>query len=105
MPFNDAVATRYLKHLGETLRFQSSLDYLQSPPDGYQQSPVDLLAELREIQDSVTAGIYRNQYSFEAAVQSLLQRSHDSHLAIFSGIMDTFSFSRYASLPCVDVHY
>ena len=75
-----------------TLQFQSTLAYLKDPPQGYQQPAVDVLQVLGQIQNNVTAGAYKNQYTFEADIQLLVNRMHDSHVTLSSGILDAFSF-------------
>lgn len=94
VPFNAAVATRFLQYYNQTLHFQSSLAYLKTPPTGYQQSAVDLLGGLQKIQNNVTAGVYRNQYAFEADVQTLVQSTHDTHITLYAGAMNAFTFAR-----------
>jgi hypothetical protein len=96
------------------MQFQSTLAYLKNPPPGYQQPAVDILDGLRRIWDNVTAGVYENQYAFEADVQHLVYSAHDAHVNLQGGILSTFSFtSEYAlltasidgkSVPRVYVH-
>jgi Peptidase family S41 len=93
VPFNAAVATRFIEYYNTTLLFQSTLAFLKNPPQGYQQPAVDVLAGLQQIQDNVTAGHYRNQYSFEADLQLLVYSMHDDHVALTSGILSAFSFA------------
>ncbi|KAF2190377.1 hypothetical protein K469DRAFT_746897 [Zopfia rhizophila CBS 207.26] len=92
VPFNAAVATRFIDYYNMTLQFQSTLAYLKDPPQGYQQPPVDVLQVLDQIQGNVTAGNYKNQYTFEADVQLLVNRMHDSHVTLNAGILDALSF-------------
>lgn len=61
VPFNDAVALRFIDYYNTTLQFQSTLSYLKTPPTGYQQPAVDLVAGLQGIKNNVTAGVYKNQ--------------------------------------------
>ncbi|KAH6011513.1 hypothetical protein HBI83_161230 [Parastagonospora nodorum] len=75
-----------------TLQFQSTLAFLKTPPHGYQQPPVDVIEVLGDIQRNITSGVYKKQYSFEADVQLLISRMHDSHVTLSSGIMNAFSF-------------
>ena len=95
VPFNDAVATRFLDYYDQVLQFHSTSAYLKNPPSEYKQPSVDLLGGIQEIKNNVTAGYYRNQYAFEAAVQALLQATHDTHLVLYGGIMSAFTFARY----------
>lgn len=96
VPFNPAVASRFLKYFKDSIQFQSTLTYLKTPPSGYRQQPVDLVKGLDEIQLQIDAGIYRNQYEFEASLQKLIYSAHDDHLSLTAGILGVFSFgTRY----------
>ena len=92
VPFNPAVATRFIKYINDTVQFQSTLAYLREPPSGYQQPAVDIISELAEIQNNVTTQVYQNQYQFEIDVQHLLNRAHDGHLYHRGGITAAFTF-------------
>lgn len=61
VPFNPAVATRFLDYYSDTLQFQSTLSYLKSPPPSYQQPGVDLLKGLEDLKKGVQEGIFPNQ--------------------------------------------
>lgn len=86
------MATRFITYFNMTLQFQSTLAYLKNPPPGYQQPAVDVMQVLDQIQNNITAGNYKNQYSFEAAVHLLVNRMHDAHVTLSAGILDAFSF-------------
>ena len=92
VPFNGAVATRFLQYWNDTLQFQSTLAYLKNPPPSYRQPPVDLLGGLKSIQEAVDGGQFHNEYEFEAALQALVYASHDGHLSLFAGILAAFNF-------------
>ncbi|KAI0479822.1 hypothetical protein F4859DRAFT_477484 [Xylaria cf. heliscus] len=92
VPFNAAIATRFLKYYNDTLSFQSTLSYLKSPPSTYQQPSVDLLGGIQSLQDAVNSGSFANQYEFEVALQLLLINAHDDHLFLNAGILSAFSF-------------
>ncbi|KAI1735463.1 hypothetical protein F4680DRAFT_469992 [Xylaria scruposa] len=92
VPFNPAVATRFLKYYNDTLSFQSTLSYLKNPPSTYQQPSVDLIGGLQSLQDAVNSGSFANQYEFEAALQLLVNNAHDDHLFLNAGILSAFSF-------------
>ncbi|KAK4895057.1 hypothetical protein LTR27_006924 [Elasticomyces elasticus] len=93
IPFNAAVASRFLQYYNDTLQFQSTLAYLKDPPTEYQQPGVDVVGGLQDILDKVNNGYYLNQYAFEADVQSLSQRTHDSHTTLYAGVMNEFTFA------------
>lgn len=92
VPFNTAVATRFITYINDTVQFQSTLAYLREPPAGYQQPAVDILSGLTQIQNNITAQVYKNQYQFEVDVQHLLDGAHDGHMYLRGGIMAAFSF-------------
>lgn len=99
VPFNAAVALRFIDYYNTTMQFQSTLAYLKNPPPGYQQPAVDFLGELGQIRDNVLAGAYKNQYAFEADIQHLVYSAHDAHVNLQAGILSTFSFS--SEMPLV----
>lgn len=104
MPFNAAVATRFIKYYNTTIQFQSTLAYLRDPPEGYQQPAIDVLAGLQQIQHNIDDGKYKNQYAFEAEVQALVYSMHDMHADLSSGVLSAFSFAspRYIVSASVD---
>ncbi|EMR83496.1 putative peptidase s41 family protein [Botrytis cinerea BcDW1] len=93
VPFNPAVASRFISYYNDTLQFQSTLKYLKSPPPSYQQPAVDLIAGLNRIQSAIDEGIFSNQYEFEAALQTLVYAAHDGHVDILAGALSAFSFA------------
>lgn len=103
VPFNAAVATRFIQYWNETFSFQSTLAYLKNPPEGYQQPAVDVLAELQRIQDQVNANSYANQYDFEADFQLLTYALHDSHVYLTSGVLSAFSFASPYEIVSVSI--
>lgn len=103
VPFNDAVATRFIKYINETIQFQSTLGYLKAPPTGYQQPAIDIVSELSQIQANIQSGTYRNQYQFETDVQNVLFRAHDSHLYMSGGVTAAFSFQAPYSITAASV--
>lgn len=103
VPFNAAVATRFVNYLNTTFQFQSTSAYLKNPPIGYQQPSVDIFETLANIQQNVTTGSYANQYSFETDVQSLFYAVHDSHVDLSAGILSTFTFGSLYDIVSVSV--
>jgi hypothetical protein len=92
VPFNSAVALRFIDYYNTTLQFQSTLENLKSPPAEYQRPPVDVVHDLESIGRNVTAGVYRNQYEFEAELHLLVSRMFDTHVWLNAGILSAFSF-------------
>ncbi|KAI1747147.1 hypothetical protein F4782DRAFT_552494 [Xylaria castorea] len=76
VPFNDAVALRFIDYYNTTMQFHSTVSLLPNPPEGYQQPAFDLLKGLASLRDNVTANVYRNQ-----------------HVDLSAGILAAFTFS------------
>lgn len=93
VPFNPAVASRFIQYYNHTLQFQSTSAYLRNPPASYQQSPVDLFKGLEEIQEDIALGRFSNQYAFEATLQRLILSAHDTHLNLVAGVLSAFTFA------------
>lgn len=85
VPFNPAVAVRFLDYYNQTLQFQSNTAYIKNPPPGYQHQPYDVFGELQRIRDDVKHGYYHNQYAFEADLQQVSLHMHDSHVTVYAG--------------------
>lgn len=103
VPFNPAVATRFLTYYNDSLQFQSTLAYLRDPPATYQQPPTDLIAGLNLLQQDVNNGLFPNQYSFEASLQNLVYSSHDAHVQLISGALAPFTFSSPYEIASVSI--
>lgn len=103
MPFNAAVASRFVKYWNETIQFQSTLAYLKNPPEGYQQPAIDVLDELSKIQQRIDSGFYNNQYAFEADFQLLAYALNDGHVALTAGALAAFSFASPYEIVSVSV--
>jgi hypothetical protein len=103
VPFNGAVATRFMQYLYDSVEFQSNLAYLKNPPTTYQQPAVDLLGGLAHIQAKINNGAYANEYEFEAEIQALIYSTHDGHLYLSSGILGLFSFGSQYPIASVSV--
>ncbi|KAI1640957.1 hypothetical protein F4809DRAFT_588177 [Biscogniauxia mediterranea] len=93
VPFNDAVALRFIEYYNTTMQFQSTLAYVKDPPEGYQQPAFDFFGGLEQLKQNVTSGVYKNQYAFEADMQQLVYRVHDTHVDLYAGILSAFSFA------------
>ena len=101
VPFNPAVASRFLKYYNDTLQFQSTLKTLQNPPSSYQQPAVDVLASINRIQQDIDVGNFKNHYAFETALQKVVHAIHDSHVSLLVGISAAFSFGSAYSITSI----
>jgi hypothetical protein len=92
VPFNPAVALRFIRYYNDSIQFHTSHAYTTNPPQGYQQPPANLLKELSHIQNQILESRFPNQYEFEAAVQQAIYMVHDKHLNLKAGILSVFRF-------------
>lgn len=92
IPFNSAVATRFIAWYNQTLQFHTTSAFLKSPPQGYQQPAEDIFGHLQQIKDRIDSKYYRNQYVFEADIFELIRGGHDDHLDLWAGALSQFSW-------------
>ncbi|KAL1642032.1 hypothetical protein SLS58_005620 [Diplodia intermedia] len=104
VPFNPAVALRFIEYYNTTLQFQSTLAYLKDPPEGYRQPPINVATALERIRSAVVSGHYTSQLDFEVDVQRVVYSMHDMHVNLYAGILSVFSFGSpyYISSVSVD---
>lgn len=78
--------------------------YLKTPPAGYQQPAIDVVAKLAEIEDKVRSDFYNNEYAFEQDIYLLTYAAHDAHVDLSAGILSVFTFASpyYISSVSVD---
>ncbi|KAF9880434.1 peptidase S41 family protein [Colletotrichum karsti] len=93
VPFHAPMALRFIDYYNTTMQFHSTLNHLRSPPDGYQQPAFDLPKGLEDLKHDVQAGVFNNQYDFEAALQHLVYSMHDAHVDLHAGVLSAFSFA------------
>ncbi|KAL0934506.1 peptidase s41 family protein [Colletotrichum truncatum] len=93
VPFHEAAALRFIEYYNTTMQFQSTLKHLKNPPEGYQQPAFDLMQGLEDLKRNVTAGVFKNQYDFEATMQYLIYSVHDAHVSLRAGVLSAFSFA------------
>ncbi|KAK8074108.1 hypothetical protein PG994_005007 [Apiospora phragmitis] len=92
VPFNDAVALRFMDYYNQTMQFHTTWSLLKSPPAGYQQPAVDMQQGLADLRNNITAYVYKNQYAFESDLLYLIYQAHDTHVYLSAGVTAAFSF-------------
>ncbi|KAI9654678.1 MAG: hypothetical protein M1821_005885 [Bathelium mastoideum] len=103
VPFDEAVALRFIDYLNTTFQFQSTSAYLKDPPTGYQQPPVDIFQTFQDIKVNVTSGVYKNEYAFELDIQKLIYSIHDAHVDLYAGILSAFTFASPYDIVLVSI--
>lgn len=91
-PFNATVASGFVSYYKDFLQFQSTLVYLKDPSPSYQQPRIDVLASLDALETQVQAGIFKTEYDFEVALQTLIYAIHDAYVSLSAGILSIFTF-------------
>ncbi|KAF2267254.1 hypothetical protein CC78DRAFT_93645 [Lojkania enalia] len=85
VPIDEDAASLTISSLKNMVQFQSTLEYLNNPPEGYFNDPVDIMAGLDDIGNKVDNGEYNNEYDFENDIAELMVKAHDGHLG-FDGM-------------------
>ncbi|KAG4439022.1 hypothetical protein IFR05_005486 [Cadophora sp. M221] len=93
VPIDKEAAIDLIDYLRPYLEFQSTLAWLKDPPESYQQPAVDLMGGLDNITSQISGDTFRNQYEFELAIQQLVHRAHEGHLAMRTPLYNLFSFT------------
>ncbi|KAF2710747.1 hypothetical protein K504DRAFT_429018 [Pleomassaria siparia CBS 279.74] len=79
------------------LQFQSDLSYLKDGIKTHNAEPLDLLAGLDEISQSVRSGLETSEYNVQQRLSSLLRKAGDFHLQWNADIQTPFTFIRRSS--------
>ncbi|KAK8123150.1 peptidase s41 family protein, partial [Apiospora sp. TS-2023a] len=103
VPFNDAVALRFIDYYNQTMQFQTTWSTLKEPPAGYQQPAVDLQQGLADLRNNVTSNVYKNQYAFESDLQYLIYQVHDTHVDLSAGVLAAFTFGSPYSIMSASI--
>lgn len=80
VPLRPLAALATIDGIVKMVQFQSNLAYLENPPDGYDNPPVDILGGLADIRGKALDNEYANQYDFEVEIAALLDSARDGHL-------------------------
>src|SRR5690625_2184675 len=82
VPFKKEDAVRLLDGLSAFWEWQSTVDYLKNPPEGYMLPGTDIFAWLDDIRSKANADQYENEYAFQAEVRDLAVSVHDGHFTL-----------------------
>ncbi|KAH6844535.1 hypothetical protein B0I37DRAFT_312394 [Chaetomium sp. MPI-CAGE-AT-0009] len=99
VPLYRDTALGYVDFLRPLFEWQSTLDDLRDPPEGYLSEGVDLLGGLNDIAAKLhkERGGYKNEFEFLADLYTLTTvRPRDYHFKYVTSIFDLFSFPRPA---------
>lgn len=94
VPLHKDEALKLVESLVPYVEFQSTLEYLKNPPEGYLHPGVDVLGGLSDIADAVKAGEYSSEYDFQTDIQALFMAAQDTHLSFVGDAAGVFKFKR-----------
>ena len=102
MPLDKDTATKYINFLKPLVEWQSTVDYLKEPPQGYLSEGVDLVRGLQDIESALHSGVYQNELDFLLAIRTLVVRARDAHFAADIGLLGgLFTFRRGAAFAAI----
>lgn len=80
-------------------QWQSDMGYYKSPPSSFELGPVDLMAELDKIKETLPH--FNSEFDAQLAIQHLTTRTGNFHFNYRSDILQVFNFMRSASVSTV----
>ncbi|KAB8226000.1 hypothetical protein BDV33DRAFT_229150 [Aspergillus novoparasiticus] len=101
LPFRADIASQLVQYANDMIQFHSTLAYLADPPQSYQQTAVDLVAGLSQLQSDIDNNVFRNEYAFEVALNHLIHAAHDDHLELVGGALSRFTYAAPYSIVSV----
>lgn len=100
-PFDQKLSIEQIYYFVPYINFESDLAYLKNPPSTYLISAVDILGDLNDIRQNASAGIYTNQYAFDAAITNLVGKAHNGHFTYTTGLIA--AFEHHNIMPLVSI--
>lgn len=94
---------RQLRGVRTLVDFQTTVDILTDPPEGWLYPAVDIFAGLDELSSRLDDGSYDNEYDFQLELFQLIRRAYDYHFLYQPDIVGVISFPRNVSLMSVSV--
>ena len=86
------------------LAFQSDIEYLSDPPEGYLHEKLDLYGNLETIKTKVENREYKSEYDFQIDIIATGIAMHDGHVNLGLDLAtQVFSYSRAVDLAAVSV--
>lgn len=105
VPLHKDTALQQLDFLRPLFEWQSTIDYLQDPPQGYLSEGVDLIRGLDDISSKVKMtgrGGYGNEFGFLADLYTLTSvRPRDFHFSYSTLLMNLFTISMGAQFVAI----
>jgi hypothetical protein len=105
VPLHKDSALQQVNFLRPLFEWQSTVDYLRDPPQGYLSEGVDLIRGLDDIAAKLSKGKkggYNNEFDFLADLHMLATvRPRDLHFAYTTLLLDLFNFPLGPQFVCI----
>ncbi|KAI6711778.1 hypothetical protein JHW43_005654 [Diplocarpon mali] len=104
VPLHALEAEQLVRSIYPFIEFQSTIEYVKNPPEGYFWPAVDLRAGLDTILENVRSGAYQTEHEFLDQLWRLMNSVHDSNFQYLPDlIFKAIAFQR--PLPIVSVSF
>ncbi|KMU88255.1 hypothetical protein CIHG_05426 [Coccidioides immitis H538.4] len=103
VPFKKRDALRLIDGLDSFWHWQSTIDYLKDPPEGYLMPATDLDKGILRIRNKAAANKYENEIEFQQDMLALVNSVHDGHFNLYLDAINIFSFRRVEFGPIVSL--
>lgn len=80
------------------VEFQSTLEYLEDPPEGFLYPAVDIRGGVEELAARLKTSYYSNEYDFQMDVMRVVNSAYDEHFNYPADITSIFYFRRALKL-------
>ena len=102
VPLDVNRSSAFVDYVKPYAQFQSTLGFLKHPPKGYPMPGVDVLGGMDTIKNNVKNGLYKNQWSFEKDMYSIINvLPHDFHFNLHLPLIGVFEFRTFTPLVSV----
>ncbi|KAK4448375.1 hypothetical protein QBC34DRAFT_352971 [Podospora aff. communis PSN243] len=91
MPLDKSKALAHVQYLKPFWEWQSTVDYLKNPPQGYLSEGVDLIRGTDDIAAKIRGDVYANGYEFLADLNELQSRVRDGHFGARNQVFDLWT--------------
>ncbi|WEW60400.1 hypothetical protein PRK78_005885 [Emydomyces testavorans] len=103
VPFKKEDALRLIDGLYSFWHWQSTVDYLKDPPEGYLMPAVDLDEGIHHIRNKAAGNTYKNEFEFQQDLNSLVNSAHDGHFNLIFDTINIFTFQRKEMGPILSL--
>ncbi|KUJ18450.1 uncharacterized protein LY89DRAFT_615243 [Mollisia scopiformis] len=86
------------------VQWQTTIEYLKSPPEGYTEPAVDLPSGFAAVIANISSGVYQTEYEFQVQLWKVVNSAHDGHFRFLPDLLSkAIAFRR--PFPLVSVSF